>query len=89
MTKLVAVTQMTLDGVMQALGGPKEDPSGGFDLGCRSVGYFDDALGQRSQAARETFRSSGPDRKQRGAMLTVTVQEDIADVRPVFGERTA
>ena len=41
-----------------------------------------------SQAARETFRSSGPDREQRAAMLTVAVQEYIADVRPVFGERT-
>jgi hypothetical protein len=42
-----------------------------------------------SQAARETFRSSGPDKEQRAAMLTVAVQEDIADARPVFGERTA
>jgi hypothetical protein len=41
-----------------------------------------------SQAARETFRSSGPDKEQRAAMLTVA-QEYIADVRPVFGERTA
>jgi quinol monooxygenase YgiN len=41
-----------------------------------------------SQAARETFRSSGPDKEQRAAMLTVAVQEYIADVRPVFGERT-
>jgi len=40
-----------------------------------------------SQAALETFRSSGPDKEQRLAMLTVSVQEyDIADVRPVFGE---
>jgi hypothetical protein len=43
MRKLVAVTQMTLDGVMQALGGPEEDPSGGFDLGGWPVDYFDDA----------------------------------------------
>jgi hypothetical protein len=35
------------------------------------------------------FRSSGPDKEQRAAMLTVAVQEYIADVRPVFGERTA
>jgi hypothetical protein len=56
MRKLVAVTQMTLDGVMQALGGPEEDPSGGFDLGGWSVGYFDDALGQRSQAGRRPVR---------------------------------
>ena len=32
MRELVAVTQMTLDGVMQALGGP-EDSSGGFEQG--------------------------------------------------------
>jgi quinol monooxygenase YgiN len=39
-----------------------------------------------SQAALETFRSSGPDTEQRPAMLTVSVQEyDIADVRPVVG----
>jgi hypothetical protein len=39
-----------------------------------------------SQAALETFRSSGPDTEQRLAMLTVSVQEyDIADVRAVFG----
>ena len=42
-----------------------------------------------SQASRETFRSSGPDKEQRAAMLTGAVQEYIADVRPVFGERTA
>jgi quinol monooxygenase YgiN len=40
-----------------------------------------------SQAALETFRSSGPDTEQRRAMLTVSVQEyGIADVRAVFGE---
>jgi len=42
---------------------------------------------RESQAALETFRSSGPDTEQRPAMLTVSVQEDdIADVRPVFGK---
>jgi quinol monooxygenase YgiN len=40
-----------------------------------------------SQAALETFHSSGPDTERRPAMLTVSVQEyDIADVRPVFGK---
>jgi quinol monooxygenase YgiN len=40
-----------------------------------------------SQAALETFRSSGPDTEQRLAMLMVSVQEyDIADVRAEFGE---
>ena len=36
MKKVVAVTQMTLDGLMQALGGP-EEPSGGFEQGSWSV----------------------------------------------------
>lgn len=39
-----------------------------------------------SQAALQTFRSSGPDTEQHLAMLTVSVQEyDIADAG-VFGE---
>jgi hypothetical protein len=33
-------------------------------------------------ATRETFRSSGTDKEQRAAMLTVAAQEYIADVRP-------
>jgi hypothetical protein len=42
---------------------------------------------RESQAALESFRSSGPETEQRLAMLWVSVQEyDIADVRPVFGE---
>jgi dihydrofolate reductase len=46
MRKVVAVTQMTLDGVMQAPGGPEEDPSGGFEQGGWSVNYWDEVLEQ-------------------------------------------
>ena len=45
MRKLIVLSFITLDGIMQAPGGPEEDPSGGFKYGGWSVGYFDDALG--------------------------------------------
>ncbi len=37
---------MTLDGVMQAPGGPEEDPTGGFKYGGWSVTYWDDTMGK-------------------------------------------
>ncbi len=43
--KLAVLTFVTLDGVMQAPGGPEEDPSGGFTHGGWSAGYWDDFLG--------------------------------------------
>ena len=46
MRKLVVNTFLTLDGVMQAPGGPEEDPTGGFEHGGWSVGYWDDAMGE-------------------------------------------
>ena len=46
MRELVVSTFLTLDGVMQAPGGPGEDPSGGFPVEGWSVGYWDDAMGE-------------------------------------------
>ncbi len=45
MRKLSVNTFVTLDGIMQAPGGPEEDPSGGFALGGWSVNYWDDEMG--------------------------------------------
>ena len=46
MRPLVVNTFVTLDGVMQAPGGPEEDQDGGFDHGGWSVGYWDDAMSE-------------------------------------------
>jgi len=46
MRKLVVLTFLTLDGVMQAPGGPEEDSTGVFKWGGWSAGYWDDALGK-------------------------------------------
>jgi dihydrofolate reductase len=55
MRKLVVNTFLTLDGVMQAPGGPEEDPTGGFTHGGWSFHYWDEAMG------RKMDESMGPD----------------------------
>jgi dihydrofolate reductase len=42
--KIVVLSFVTLDGVMQAPGGPEEDKAGSFKWGGWSVGYWDDFL---------------------------------------------
>lgn len=46
MRKIIALEFISLDGVMQAPGGPKEDTSGGFKYGGWTVPYFDDFSGK-------------------------------------------
>jgi dihydrofolate reductase len=51
MRKLIVSTFLTLDGVMQAPGGPEEDEDGRFAQGGWSVNYWDDQMGEVMGAA--------------------------------------
>ena len=51
MRQLIVSTFLTLDGVMQAPGGPGEDDSDGFTHGGWSVNYWDDRMGEVMGAA--------------------------------------
>lgn len=46
MRKIITTTFVTLDGVMQAPGGPKEDTSNGFTQGGWSANYWDEVMGE-------------------------------------------
>lgn len=60
MRRLVASTFVSLDGVMQAPGGPEEDPTGGFTSGGWTFNFWDEAMG---------FSASGFDGKGRELVL--------------------
>jgi dihydrofolate reductase len=45
MRKIITATFVSLDGVMQAPGGPEEDPTGDFNYGGWTFHYWDDAMG--------------------------------------------
>lgn len=46
MRKIIVLSFVSLDGVIQAPGGPEEDPSGGFKYGGWTFPYFDDFAGE-------------------------------------------
>lgn len=76
----MVLTFVTLDGVMQAPGGPNEDTSGGFRFGGWTVPFWDDTLGKAMAAQMgkpfdlllgrktyEIFAGYWPNSKEEGA----------------------
>jgi dihydrofolate reductase len=53
MRKIIVITMITLDGVMQAPGGPEEDPSNGFQYGGWTAPYSSDNGGEFFQKNME------------------------------------
>ena len=53
MRKIIVLSMITLDGVMQAPGGPKEDTSGGFKYGGWTASYGDEVGGSVVQKEME------------------------------------
>ena len=53
MRKIIVLTFISLDGVMQAPGGPEEDTSGGFEYGGWSAPYADEVTGKVMQKQME------------------------------------
>lgn len=47
MRRIIGAAFMSLDGVIQAPGGPEEDRSGGFGLGGWLAGFFDEEVGEQ------------------------------------------
>lgn len=52
MRTLVAITYVSLDGVMQSPGAPEEDSRNGFTYGGWMVPYWDETLGKFLEAKR-------------------------------------
>jgi len=46
MRKIIVGAMVSMDGIMQAPGGPREDPTKGFKFGGWEIPYFDQAFGE-------------------------------------------
>jgi dihydrofolate reductase len=91
MRELIVYTFLTLDGVMQAPGGPEEDPEANFEHGGWSVGYWDEqmerAMGEGmskpfdlvlGRKTYEIFASHWPQSDDPGAELLNSATKHVA-----------
>ena len=88
MRKIIVGAQVSMDGVMQAPGGPWEDPTKGFKFGGWVMPYFDQAFGEEiGRVFKEikkyaVSRSGGVDTSWQGSVLL----RDIAGVKRLRDE---
>ena len=57
MRKIIVGAQVSMDGVMQAPGGPWEDPTKGFTFGGWVMPYFDQVFGEDRSRLQGEVRS--------------------------------
>ncbi len=87
MKKIIILSFVSLDGVMQAPGGPTEDTSGNFTHGGWTVPYFDEFLGRvmdeqmgktfdllLGRKTFEIFASYWPDHPEEGAGINKAIK---------------
>src|SRR4029450_484427 len=55
MRKIIVGAQVSMDGVMQAPGGPTEDPAKGFKFGGWAMSYFDQEFGEELDRVFKNF----------------------------------
>jgi hypothetical protein len=61
MRKIIVLSFITLDGVMQAPGGPEEDTSGGFKYGGWTASYGDEVFLKSLADIKKLKNSKGSD----------------------------
>ncbi|MGB3327675.1 MAG: dihydrofolate reductase family protein [Thermomicrobiales bacterium] len=86
--KLIVQTFLTLDGVMQAPGGPEEDRSGDFPYGGWSVNYWDQTMGEVMGAATSTPFAMVLGRRTYDTMAAVWPHAGEEDGAPIFNNAT-
>ena len=93
MRKIIVLSFISLDGVMQGPGGPEEDPTGNFAYGGWTVPFFDEALGETmaEQLSRpfdlllgrktfEIFAAYWPDHPEEGAEINRATKFVVSSV---------
>ena len=88
MRELIVQTFVTLDGVMQAPGGPGEDDSGGFAYGGWSVNYWDEQMGQVMGEATSTPFAMVLGRRTYDIMAAYWPHASEAEGAPTFNNAT-